>query len=245
METSMTHECTEELFLKDVATHVMEVIRDDGLYRHVRFKNPDTICMHFDLITWPGYLCYTGDMGTFVFTRLRDMFEFFRRTGKESLFHIDFRYWAEKCEAKDRSDGIKEYSHEKFQSNIRDWIDQAEKDSRPDEEFDGEEAVRLHAAAYAELREAAEDEVCCCEANDVRAYDAANDFEHAGEAWQAFHGEKARFEFSDYWETDNTEYTFRFIWCCYALAWGIRQYDEAKMPTPLADMAIGAIAKAA
>jgi len=69
---------SEESFLRDVAEHAMLLIRDDGVSRHVRFAQPGTGCMHFDLITWPGYLCYTGDMGTYVFQRLTDMFEFFR-----------------------------------------------------------------------------------------------------------------------------------------------------------------------
>lgn len=25
-----------------------------------------------------------------------------------------------------------------------------------------------------------------------------------------------------------TEYTFRFVWCYYALAWAVKQYDAAK-----------------
>ena len=66
-------------FTSDIAQHQMQVIRDDGVSRHLRFKRPNTMCMHFDLLTWPGYLCYTGDMGTYVFRRLEDMFPFFRR----------------------------------------------------------------------------------------------------------------------------------------------------------------------
>ena len=75
---SYDHICPEAIFLRDVAEHEMIVVRDDGVHRHIRFKKPGTSCMHFDLITWPGYLCYTGDMGTYVFSRLTDMFEFFR-----------------------------------------------------------------------------------------------------------------------------------------------------------------------
>jgi len=217
---------TPEKFLKEVDSHQMEVIRDDDVYRHVRFKRPDTICMHFDLITWPGYLCYTGDMGTYVFTRLRDMFEFFRRSHKHEMFRIDLRYWAEKVEAGDRCDGVKKFSFAKFQAEIRQWVDRREEDSRPDEE-DGEDVAR-HAAAFAELRREVEDEVLGCDDNEVRAYDAAYEFQHRGEAWQAYFGEKASFEFSDFWEVDVQEWTHRFVWCCFALAWGIKQYDDAK-----------------
>jgi len=216
---------TPERFLQEVAGHQMTVVRDDGIYRHVRFKRPDTICMHFDLITWPGYLCYTGDMGTYVFTRLRDMFDFFRRSEKKELFRIDLRYWAEKVEAGDRCDGVKKFSLDKFEREIRDWIARREEESLPDE--DDAKDVALHAAAFTELRAAVEDGVLSCDDNDVRAYDAANGFEHRGEAWQAYFGEKASFEFDDFWEVDATDWTHRFVWCCFALAWGIKQYDES------------------
>lgn len=74
----MSDQCTEKRFLGDVAKHQMTILRDDGVNRHVRFKQPNSSNMFFDLITWPGCLCYTGDMGTYVFRRLEDMFEFFR-----------------------------------------------------------------------------------------------------------------------------------------------------------------------
>lgn len=43
-----------EFFDRDIAQHQMEVIRDDGVNRHLRFKRPGTMCMHFDLLTWPA-----------------------------------------------------------------------------------------------------------------------------------------------------------------------------------------------
>lgn len=57
---------TELSFLHDVREHRLIVLNDDKLNRHIRFSRPGTRCMQFDLITWPGYLCYTGDMGTYV-----------------------------------------------------------------------------------------------------------------------------------------------------------------------------------
>ena len=63
--------CTEERFLKDAAAHQMEVLRDDGVNRHLRFKNPESSAYWFEIITWPGTLCIDGDMGTFVFRRLQ------------------------------------------------------------------------------------------------------------------------------------------------------------------------------
>ena len=92
----MSHSPSQEEFQKDVSQHGVTIIRDDGVNRHIRFKRPGTMCMHFDLITWPGYLCYCGDMGTYVFSRLEDMFEFFR-TDRD----INPGYWAEKLQAVD------------------------------------------------------------------------------------------------------------------------------------------------
>ena len=40
----------------------MSIERDDGLYRHLRFKSSGTNTYYFDLVTWPGYLTVTGDM---------------------------------------------------------------------------------------------------------------------------------------------------------------------------------------
>jgi len=215
--------CTEERFLRDVAKHEMLVIRDDGANRHLRFKRPGTGNMHFDLITWPGFLCYCGDMGTYVFQRTQDMFGFFRKNGH--LDGIDHRYWAEKIEAADRT-GVEEHSHDEFTRQINDWVDQQAEGDKPGD--DEPEQLTLWAAAYAELRAAVESEVLSADTNEVRCFDAANDFEHAGDAWKAFHGPDAKFEFTDFWEVDTKEYTPRFLWCCYALVWGIEQYDAAK-----------------
>jgi hypothetical protein len=228
---------TIKRFQSDIAEHAMTIIRNDGVYRHIRFAKPGTSCMHFDLITWPGYLCYTGDMGTYVFTRLRDMFEFFRRSDSDKKYSIDMRYWGEKVEAADKCGGIKKFSPEKFKARIKEWIDDHEESRKPDpDDFDEEspsssDDPRCHARAYAELRAAVQDEVIhCADDGDVRAFDAANDFRHDGDLWRVFHGEKSQFEFSDFWEVDATEFTHRFVWCCYALAWGIEQFDRATAP---------------
>lgn len=210
----------EAQFLKDVSDHVMTVIRDDGKHRHIRFKDPATICMHFDLITWPGYLCYTGDMGTYVFWRTDDMFSFFR-TDRNSpwlrdqgrTLGINPQYWGEKLQATDRHDGYRRFSEDKFDAAIRrhfvDWIrnhrDETSKEERR------------------ELWEAIESEVLCADGDSggYRKQCAAHDFGH-----QVHPG--LYFRFNDFWETNVEEYSGRFMWCCYALAWGIKTYDEAK-----------------
>jgi hypothetical protein len=75
-----------------VRDHQMEILHHEGLYRHVRFKRPDSTTYWFDLVTWPGYLAINGDLVSgYTFTRTRDMFSFFA-----SGPGINPQYWAEK-----------------------------------------------------------------------------------------------------------------------------------------------------
>lgn len=207
------HICPESRFLGDVSEHEMIIFKDDGVHRHIRFKKPGTGCMHFDLITWPGYLCYTGDMGTYVFSRLNDMFEFFRtdreymRLREGQTLAINPGYWGEKLQALDSSDGLKKWSEEKFKKRAQEdfdgWIDGSD--------FTDEQKE----AAREQFAEDVIDQIGWC--GKETAYRNMIDFEFNGET-----------PFQDWWEVDTDEDSVRFIWCCYALAWGIAKYDAAK-----------------
>lgn len=187
------HELTEAQFLKDVAKHTLTVIREDGLYRHLRLRKPSSNDMYFDIITWPGYLCYCGDMGSFVFARVPDMFTFFRGRNAEGPLEINPQYWSEKVESKDR-DGITQYSAERFKQNVLDHLDDAE--------------------ASDDVRAAVQESILDFADEEHVAMRAIHDFNEDD------------FHFVDFWETDPTVYTVRFLWCCYALTWAIRLYDS-------------------
>jgi hypothetical protein len=211
---SRTYTMTPEQFLAEVKDHKLTVIHEHGVHRHPRFQEPGTMCMHFDLITWPGYLCYTGDMGTYVFTRLRDMFEFFRRPKDRELFQwIDRRYWAEKVEAADKHDGLKEFSPEKFKravmTDLVNWIRNCRDDTSP------EERRALWDEVVDRVIEIDDD------MNGTRSQAAANDFS------LHINAEVGDFYFQDFWDHNVEEWTHRFEWCCHALRWGIEQYDIA------------------
>jgi len=211
---------TEQEFLKDVYAHEMHVLFDNGINRHIMFKEPGTMNHHFSLITWPGYLCYTGDMGTYVFRRLEDMFEFFR-TDREHMYlksgqtlAINPGYWGEKLEAVDKCDGYKEFSEDLFEAAVigdlkywlRDHLHQTTKEERRDL-WDGVMSVVLGADG---------------DGNGYRKTAAAFDFNHY------VNKDIGNFYFMDFFEHTIHDYSYRFIWCCYALAWGIQQYDESK-----------------
>lgn len=222
----MSSDCTEERFLRDVAEHAMTVIRDDGVIRHLRFAKPGTGCMHFDLITWPGILCYTGDMGTYVFQRTTDMFEFFRHDraynqSRGRKLSINLGYWTEKLIAIDGSrhgGKVKEFDDEKFKRVINEY--------RVDWMRDAKERGTLDKDGRRELWEAVEDEVIgVLDDGGDRAQYAAYDFNHTAPS----DAQRRGWQFDDLFEHDFTEYTHSIIWCCYALAWGIEKYDQSKV----------------
>jgi len=182
----------KERFLKDVSSHELKIIKDDGVYRHIRLGRPGSSFMFFDIVTWPGNLAYTGDMGTYTFSRVPDMFTFFRDSNED--WGINPGYWSEKVQSADR-DGIKEFSWDLFEQNVLSYCETDEQ------------------------KEFMKDELKYVEHDDYGACAFYREFDNDNEAGV---------DLSDFWESDNEEYTFRFLWCCHALVWAIQQYDNLK-----------------
>lgn len=206
------HACTEEQFLKDVEQHTMTMIRDDGVNRHIRFKRPDSSTYWFDLITWPGTLCIDGDCGTYVFRRLDDMFEFFR-TDRDWLrdgatLGINPGYWGEKLQATANFGGHMEFSEALFRDAVKSEFDAWIESEEPSNE--------MKLKIWEELEDRVLSYVCDGAHDAVRA---AMDFEPDDS--------EVLFEMRDFYEHRLQDYTFHFIWCCYAIAWGVKTYDEA------------------
>lgn len=217
----MSAACTQEQFLSDVAQHEMVIIRDDGVNRHIRFTKPDTSCMYFDFITWPGHLCYTGDMGTYVFQRLHDMFDFFRTDRRsDDRLYINLSYWTEKLIAVNggRYGGkAEEFSEEKFRRVINEYRVTWMRSSK--------EKGLLDKEGRRELWESVDNEVISrIDEGGGIAQHAAYYFHHSMPGNRQHLG----WQFTDLFENGFTDYTHGMIWCCYALAWGIRKYDEQK-----------------
>ena len=212
---SKRSQCDEARFLKDVEKHEMIVIRDDGVNRHLRFKRPGTSAYYFDLITWPGHLCYTGDMGTYVFSRIEDMFGFFRMSDYDwnknpHGLSINPGYWSEKIVATNKQGGHEEWDEEEFVRRVNEvrvgWMRRAreigvKKDDRR----------ALWEAVEDVMADPSEESLCV-----ARIYE----FHHRV-------GSES-FEFMDFFDGSMTRFTFRFMWCCYALAWAINMYDKSK-----------------
>lgn len=91
---------TLKRFREDVKDHKIQILHDDGVYRHLRFKKQGTINYSFELVTYPNHLVISGDMGCYVFSRqTHDMFRFFASDRLNDPISINPHYWTEKLQA--------------------------------------------------------------------------------------------------------------------------------------------------
>lgn len=190
---------TAEIFARDVAEHEMTVLHEDGLYRHLRFQEPGTGMYYFDLVTWPGTLAIRGDMRGYMFSRLPDMFEFFRAKSGWNLNTVNPQYWAEKLDA---ADTVKVYSEDLFRSQVIDYF---------------VDSVKNYDAPRG-LGKAIREEI-------LESYEIVTE-EGAREVLRDF--QFGDFRFDDAWEWDLKECSHQYLWCCHAIQWGIEQYDKAR-----------------
>lgn len=156
-ETPMNHQqSVAARFKSDTANHVMTIKHDSGVYRHIVYAEPETRCHMFELVTWPGHLSISGDMGTYVFLRLHDMFTFFNQA------NINPQYWMEKCEAVYRHTPLMEYKQtlaDEYLKELRESDDEDErelyenlKDANTEDEDSFREDLREHMDDSWELR---------------------------------------------------------------------------------------------
>lgn len=192
-------------FLRDVRGHQMMIELDQGVHRSIKFSRAGSSCYHFRLVTWPGHLAISGDMGSYVFCRVLDMFTFFRdpaMTGR-----INPQYWAEKADAVDRQGGPKSFCPHTLASAVR--------DSAADWQVRLGDANKIRA----EVEELATGDF----SNEHEAYEAIRDFE-------ASDGN----DFTDF-DCDLRDWDFGYLWLCRAIVWGIKQYDLVKEGRTQAD----------
>lgn len=189
-----------ERFLNDVSEHKLTVIREDGLYRHLRLSK-GSYCMQFDIVTFPGHLVFCGDLGTYVWSRLPDMFQFFRGRLTDG---VDLGYLREKCEAADKDSGImQDVDPDEFVQLCRNIVKQDEDDDDTDEQK----------AKRQRLLDELLDELRLCDTHEQRCDVVREATELLGhDAWEYFSWFR--------------KYTLRFAWAALAVPWAITQYDE-------------------
>lgn len=201
-------------FICDISSHQLTVIRDDGIYRHLRFERQKTNAYYFDIITWPGYLAVTGDMGTWAFSRIADMFDFFTaaHSGKQESFQINPGYWSEKFESGAGCRRTESPCYEFDETALAkildewhaEWLLGAGEDA---DEFERDDVAEKIADLKRERF-----------SNESQAYTAVDDADLPDFDMQyAFEGRSMQ------------QYSYHYLWICYAIVWGIERYRNKKL----------------
>lgn len=182
--------------------HEMTVFLDQGVYRHLRFISPKTSVGWFEIVTSPNLLTVHGDLGNFSFSRLDDMFEFFR--GRE----INPDYWSQKVQSVDRHSAITEFSPE----HAKAWIDEELED------FDTSALLSRDKESYEiDLHDVKED------AEDYRTF--VDNVETFFQNYIAPHEQYAR-DLPEFRSV--SEYSHRFLLCLWCIVYAIESYDQNK-----------------
>lgn len=189
-------------FVRDVAKHELTVEHDDGLYRHLLFKQPGWSGYWFELVMWPGALTISGDMGTYTFRREPDMIPWF--LAGESGINPD--YWAQKLQ---NAADVREYdprlAKEMVDQEVDEWA----------EDLTDEQAAALRATVAREVLCALEDE-----------HQFRENLDSFSETLDGH-----RYSFEDTWDWSLRRHTFHFLWACHAIRWGLTTYQAATSTT--------------
>jgi len=236
-------------FARDTASHEMTVKHEAGLYRHLKFMNPEHGSFGaFELITWPYNLVVkTGWTFHFDIDATEDMFDLFRRTALTG--EINPHYWSEKVRAgRDEVEGfnpdllkgeiastIAQWMRDDLETRVIAWAKNvgftpAELRERPGIRRELARQVSPQwRAANRELREAVQEHFF----GDMADYNV----EYESEAHRALHDFSYRPEgdtseypyyFADWHEWRLNDFTPGFLHSCYAIRHGIDLYDAAR-----------------
>lgn len=190
-------------FADSVKDHELQIPLDTGIYRHLIYKKPYSGDMGFNIVTVPQYLTICGDMGSYTFTRVADMFQFFRGD------NINPEYWAQKCVSTDKHCDIKKYCEKKMtrliMERVEDWCSPEWNDYSEEQRKQLENEIKEDVLPYIDT--------------ESMALDVLMDFDPDNSM------------FEDFLEEDVREFTPNFLWCLEAIVHTIKVYDETKKLT--------------
>ena len=201
-------------FLSDVRYHQMTVEMDQGVHRSILFKRPGSGMYHFRLVTWPGHLAISGDVGDYIFARLPDMFDFFRYAGPEydKDDRINRSYWDEKL----RSNCV---SSDRYQINDKAYT----------------EAVRSMLNSHISFMSLSDAKTVVVEAKRDDLFDPPQSHQAACDmlyGWRC--PVTLKCPFHEFWDYRVTEPSFSLVWSMRAIQWGIKRYDLHKQGRDMA-----------
>lgn len=203
-----------QAYKRNTDEHVLEILHEDGLYRHVRLRKPGTGFYHVDLITWPGHLTVTGDGPTYTFARETDMFGFFRGGARSYDSGINADYWAEKLQGGDNS-GARDLARSYSESKLRGYVG---------------EMAKEYGKQYPGLAKALNEDIFDEELGDKGyALELLSRFAfYADEKDRYDHTKYPDFQFDMCDLPSFTEYDYWYLYCCHAVVDIIRRYDARK-----------------
>jgi hypothetical protein len=187
-------------FVSEARGARMTVLKDDGLYRHLRFDFPHASWRWCEIVTWPHTLTVTGGLGCWVFSRDEDMLAFFRPDPDRA--RVDAFYCSEKLLPHGR-EGAKRFAADRVPVYIRETVARAA-DEYPDL------AEEVEAAFFSRYSPSLREESSAREA--LARFVSSEGF---------------RFDISGW---DLQEYNPWFLLSCVVLPWAVEQYDLAKVP---------------
>lgn len=202
MNNKSVQEKTLPGFLEDVKNHNMKIIHEDGLYRHIEFRNTNgSSNQSFAIMTWPYFLCIHGDMGDYVFTGPKDMFELFYTNDL-----IDYDSFAGKRFVCGGREGVTEFSRDEIKKFFKsEAIQYAREIENP----------AKRAEFYREAIEEIEDQLL----RSPNLEDAVEDLIY----WE--YG--SDLPFCSYFDVDCMKVpTHHFAWCCNAVVWAVEWYNH-------------------
>jgi hypothetical protein len=227
-------------FARETRGHEMTVLLDQGLYRHLVFRDPSYGFYWFELITTPNQLVFSGDGNSYVFRRTADMFKFFRSgIWRDGSHHINPGYWSEKLTS--GREAATSYSEKLFEEEVATTLAAVEDDYPGIATAWAEHVESEFNCEYEEEARRALSEFRFGEAYLAKCRECTWEFE--GESYTAA-GTKARdhrkqagdkhsapvrdltFEFSDMDEVQLQDFDWWFLWACQAVVWGISRYDK-------------------
>ena len=204
----------KDRFQNDVKEFTIDIKQDCDGYRHLTCSNNGSSNQRFDIVTYPYHLVISGDMGCAVFSRIKDMFGFFNNKVEDG---INPSYWGEKLES--LGDGT-QFSIDSVMNSIDQRVDTICEDiedyfNDPDyncgeytSKIDYEDAFRQEVTDY----------FMGCSMDEYRHITEIDEFES-----DVIMGLKLD-EAYEWIET--SDFSFRFLWQCYAIVWAIERYNK-------------------
>jgi hypothetical protein len=208
---------SRQRFDTEVRDHKMKVLRNDKVYRHLRFMNPRNGAYWFELHTGPHFLLFRGDGESYVFSNGdHDIFSSFRHSLRaDGSIHPDPGYWTQKLASAEQAE---KWDTDTFSEDLEQHItDMVEQEIVPKKHEARLRAEVENDLMYEDLHSA-----------DL-AIKALMEFEFYFDERDHYDSKKQPdFTFEECWEwvTKCTEYDWWYLWALHGIVWGIGQYDR-------------------